>query len=246
MGLLMGALAGAGAAIERTTGDALRAMVEEEKAMRIAEYTGKLRSDEDLMKRGRDKADVGEERERVKGMLTEPVTVRQGDGMLAPSSGDLSELESTTREPTNSEMVGRALKAGDLKTAADVGKLDDKDAANAIKMQIAQGRFENAIQIAQMKGDFGMMIGELKAASKNGSEKATELMRNITALKGMGKSDKEAIDLLLGGKVGEYTTTATESVDTQGNEVVTTKKVKPGSEQPTAANSRASQFKVLR
>lgn len=256
MGLLMGALAGAGAAVEDTTKYALRTMMDEEKSRRIAEYSSRLKSDEDSTTRARNKDDATAERARV-AEFTNPVTA-QPNGLLSAGAGlddpaavgaDENvgrDVQKRERTPSVAEASAAALKAGDVKSAADIGKLDDKDAANAIKLQIAQGKFENAIQIAQLKGDFGMMIGELKAASKNGSEKATELMRNWDYLKTKGYTDEKAGEVLLSGKVGEYTTTATESFDAQGNKVVTTKKVKPGSEKPAPASSRASQFKVLR
>ena len=241
MGLLLGALSGAAKAVERTTEYALRSMMDEEKSKRIAEYTSRLKSDEDLTTRARNKGDAADERARV-AEFTKPATsqpnglLSAGAGLDDPAAAGADEnvgrdVQKRERAPTIPEASAAALKAGDIKSAAEIGKLDDKDAANAIKLQIAQGRFENAIQIAQMKGDFGLMIGELKAAAANGSGKATELMRNIAALKGMGKSDKEAIDLLLGGKVGEYTTIQTESHDEKtGAKTVTTKKVKPQSE----------------
>lgn len=256
MGLLMGALAGAAGAVERTTEYALRTMMDEEKARRIAEYSSRLKSDEDLMTRARNKADAIEERARV-AEFTKTATA-QPNGLLSAGAGldDPSAMgadENVGRDvqkrviaPSIQEASAAALKAGDLKSAAEIGKLDDKDAANAIKIEIAKGKFENALQIAQMKGDFGMMIGELKASARAGNEKATELMRNWEYLKTKGYTDEKAGDVLLGGKVGEYTTTATESFDAQGNKVVTTKKVKPGSDQPAPASSRASQFKVLR
>lgn len=256
MGLLMGALAGAAGAVERTTEYALRTMMDEEKARRIAEYSSRLKSDEDLMTRARNKADATEERARV-AEFSKTATA-QPNGLLSAGAGldDPSAMgadENVGRDvqkrviaPTIPEASAAALKAGDLKSAAEIGKLDDKDAANAIKIEIAKGKFENALQIAQMKGDFGMMIGELKASARAGNEKATELMRNWEYLRGKGYTDEKAGDVLLGGKVGEYTTTATESFDAQGHKVVTTKKVKPGSDQPAPASSRASQFKVLR
>lgn len=256
MGLLMGALAGAAGAVERTTEYALRTMMDEEKSKRIAEYSSRLKSDEDLTTRARNKDDAAAERARV-AEFTKPTTA-QPNGLLSAGAGlddpaavgaDENvgrDVQKRDRAPSVAEASAAALKAGDVKSAADIGKLDDKDAANAIKLQIAQGRFENAIQIAQMKGDFGMMIGELKASAKAGNEKATELMRNWEYLKTKGYTDEKAGEVLLSGKVGEYTTTATESFDANGNKVVTTKKVKPGSEQAAPASSRASQFKVLR
>ena len=168
MGLLMGALAGAAGAVERTTEYALRTMMDEEKARRIAEYSSRLKSDEDLMTRARNKADAIEERARV-AEFTKTATA-QPNGLLSAGAGldDPSAMgadENVGRDvqkrviaPSIQEASAAALKAGDLKSAAEIGKLDDKDAANAIKIEIAKGKFENALQIAQMKGDFGMMI----------------------------------------------------------------------------------------
>ncbi len=261
MGLLLGALSGAAKAVERTTEYALRSMMDEEKSKRIAEAASALKSSEDLTTRARNKDDATAERARV-AEFTKPVT-SQPNGLLSAGAGlddaaavgaDESvgrDVQQRARDVTIPEASAAAMKAGDLKSAAEIGKLDDKDAANAIKLQIAQGRFENAIQIAQMKGDFGMMIGELKASAKAGNEKATELMRNWEYLKTKGYTDEKAGQVLLSGKVGEYVTTQTEaSVSADGKQdvqkIVTTKKAKVGSEQPAPANSRASQFKVLR
>ena len=228
MGMLLGALAGAAKAVERTTEYALRSMMDEEKSKRIAEASSALKSNEDLTTRARNKADAGEERGRIGGLLSKDVEVPQGDGMLAPATDSPAELTVTTRKPTNEEMVGRAVASGDIATATAVGKLDDKDKDREIKTAIAMGKFENALQIAQMKGDFGMMIGELKAAASGGSGKATEMMRNWEFLKKQGYTDEKAGEALLSGKVGEYTTTATEGFDTKGNKVTTTVKSKPG------------------
>jgi hypothetical protein len=234
MGLLMGALAGAAGAVEKTTEYALRSMMDTEKAQRIAEFASELDSNKDLTKRARDKAGAEEERARIGGLLSKEVEVTQGDGMLAPATDDPAERTVTTRKPTNEEMVGRAVASGDIATATAVGKLDDKDKDREIKTAIAMGKFENALQIAQLKGEFGMMIGELKAAAAGGSGKATEMMRNWEFLKKQGYTDEKAGEALLSGKVGEYTTTATEGFDAKGNKVTTTVKSKPGNEAPKA------------
>lgn len=252
MGLLMGAIAGAAGAVEETTKYALRTMMDEEKAKRIAEYGSKLKSDEDLTTRARNKGDAADERARVQ-TEAQGIADKRG-GLLSQSATDaytklaetdpegaklgLEAVESAkaggsyTQEPTTRDML---LAQGDIKSIA---AMDEKAAASEIRTQIAQGRFENALQIAQMKGDFAMMLGELKAAAANGSGKATELMRNWEYLKGKGKTDAEAGELLLSGKVGEYTTTATESFDSNGNKTVTTKKVKPGTEKPAQGRVR--------
>lgn len=230
----MGALAGAAGAVEKTTEYALRSMMDTEKAQRIAEFASELDSNKDLTKRARDKAGAEEERARIGGLLSKEVEVTQGDGMLAPATDDPAERTVTTRKPTNEEMVGRAVASGDIATATAVGKLDDKDKDREIKTAIAMGKFENALQIAQLKGEFGMMIGELKAAAAGGSGKATEMMRNWEFLKKQGYTDEKAGEALLSGKVGEYTTTATEGFDAKGNKVTTTVKSKPGNEAPKA------------
>lgn len=252
MGLLMGAIAGAAGAVEETTKYALRTMMDEEKAKRIAEYGSRLKSDEDLTTRARNKDDAAAERARV-AEFAKPST-SQPNGLLSAGAGlddpaavgaDENvgrDVQKRDRAPTIPEASAAALKAGDVKSAAEIGKLDDKDAANAIKLQIAQGRFENAIQIAQMKGDFGMMIGELKAAASNGSGKATEMMRNWEYLKSKGYSDDKAGEALLSGKVGEYTTTATERTDDNGVKTTVTKKVKPGTEKPAPTSGRVRTF----
>jgi len=257
MGLLMGALAGAAGAVEDTTKYALRSMMDEEKANRIAEYSSRLKSNEDLTTRGRNKADAAEERGRVQteaqaaadkrgGLLSQSATDAYNALASTDPEGAQAGLDAVNQakaegrykqEPTTKDML---LAQGDIKTIA---AMDEKHFASEIRTAIANGRFENALQIAQIKGDFAMTLGELKAASKNGSEKATELMRNITALKGMGKSDKEAIDLLLGGKVGEYTTIHTESIDDKtGAKTTTTRKVKPQPESTAPQRSMMDLF----
>lgn len=247
MGLLMGAIAGAAGAVEETTKYALRAMMDEEKAKRIAEYGSSLKSDEDLTTRARNKDDAATERTRVQ--TEAQVMADKRGGLLSQSATDaynklaetdpegarlgLEAVESAkagggyAQEPTTRDML---LAQGDIKSIA---AMDEKTAANEIKTQIAQGRFENAIQIAQMKGEFGMMIGELKASAKAGNEKATELMRNWEYLKTKGYTDEKAGEALLNGKVGEYTTVRTEAFDAQGNKTETTRKVKPGNEKTT-------------
>jgi hypothetical protein len=252
MGLLMGALAGAAGAVERTTEYALRSMMDEEKSKRIAEYSSRLKSDEDLTTRARNKDDATAERARV-AVFTKPVT-SQPNGLLSAGAGlddaaavgaDESvgrDVQQRARDVTIPEASAAAMKAGDIKSAAEIGKLDDKDAANAIKLQIAQGRFENAIQIAQMKGEFGMMIGELKASAKAGNEKATELMRNWEYLKTKGYTDEKAGEVLLSGKVGEYTTVKT-SVGDGENKTETTRKYKPGNEPKTTKTVKFGDLK---
>lgn len=256
MGLLASigdGMAEVGGTVAKMGLEQFRSAVEEERQARMAELQSRIKMHDDTIIRDRNKADAEAERARV-AEFTKPV-VGQTNGLLSAGAGlddpnavgaDENvgrDVQKRERAPTVAEASAAALKAGDIKSAAEIGKLDDKDAANAIKLQIAQGKYENAIQIAQMKGDFGMMIGELKAAAKNGSEKATELMRNIAALKGMGKSDKEAIDLLLGGKVGEYTTVQTESTDDKtGAKTTVTRKVKPQTESPVPQRSLMDLF----
>lgn len=244
MGMLLGALAGAAKAVERTTEYALRTMMDEEKSKRIAEASSALKSNEDLTTRARNKADAGEERARIGGLLSKEVEVSTGDGMVGPATDNPAELTVTTRKPTNDEMVGRAVASGDIATATAVGKLDDKDKDREIKTAIAMGKFENALAIAQMKGDFGMMIGELKAAASGGSGKATEMMRNWEFLKKQGYTDEKAGEALLSGKVGEYETTTTERHNDDGSVTKRTVKTKPGAA-PAAAPKPAGDRKPL-
>ena len=243
MGLLMGAIAGAAGAVEDTTKYALRAMMDEEKAKRIAEYSSQLKSNEDLTTRARNKSDAAEERARVQ--TEAQATADKRGGLLSQSATDAYNALASTdpegaqagldavnqakaegrykQEPTTKDML---LAQGDIKTIA---AMDEKTAANEIKTLIANGRYENALQIAQMKGDFAMALGELKAAAANGSGKATELMRNWGFLKEKGYTDEKAGEALLNGKVGEYVTEHTESYNTQGDKVTTTVKRKPTS-----------------
>jgi hypothetical protein len=132
MGMLMGALAGAAKAVERTTEYALRSMMDEEKGKRIAEAASALKSNEDLTTRARNKADAGEERARVAGIINEPVKVNQGEGLLGPATDDPAELAQTTREPTARERQNRLLTAGDLPNAERMGKDADRSEDNAL------------------------------------------------------------------------------------------------------------------
>lgn len=245
MGLLASigdGLAEVGGTVAKMGLDQFRSAVEEERQARMAELQSRIKMRDDTIIRDRNKGDAAEERARVK-TEAQDIADKRG-GLLSQSATDaysklaetdpegaklgLEAVESAkargayAQEPTTRDML---LAQGDIKSIA---AMDEKGAANEIKTQIAQGRFENALQIAQMKGDFGLMIGELKAASANGSGKATELMRNWEYLKSKGYTDERAGEALLGGKVGEYVTTQTEGMDSQGNKVVTTQKTKPG------------------
>lgn len=243
MGLLTGAIAGAAGAVEETTKYALRAMMDEEKAKRIAEYSSKLKSDEDLTTRARNKGDAADERGRVAGLLTGPVPVSQGDGMLAPATGDEAELSKVSRKPTNDEMVGRAIEAGDLKTATEVGKLDDKEAANATRMKIAELQQSAAFAKMDAQYQLGVMKLDSMLAKAEASGKSPTQVQQIEYLIKNGMTREKATDLVYHSeaKVGEYVTTQTEGFDDKGNKVVTTKKVKPGSEK-SAPSGRVRVF----
>jgi hypothetical protein len=109
---------------------------------------------------------------------------------------------------------------GAYKTMQIAG-VDDKAAA-------ANAKLENALQIAQMKGDFGMALGELKAASASGNEKATELMRNWKYLESQGYGKEEIASKLLGAKDTSFETVSEKGYE-DGKEVTRTRKVAAGS-----------------
>lgn len=245
LGAIGSGLAEAGGAMANMGRDQFKAIVEGERQERLVELQSQIKLREDETTRGRNKADAADERGRVAGLLSEPVPVSQGDGMLAPATGDASELTATSRKPTNDEMVTRAVESGDLPTATAVEKLDNKDKDREIKTAIAMGKFENALKIAELKGEFGMMLGELKAASANGSGKATELMRNWEHLKGKGYKDSEIPGMLLSGKVGEYESVSTERQNDDGSKTTRTVKTKPG-EKPADAPKKAIKFGELK
>jgi hypothetical protein len=77
-----------------------------------------------------------------------------------------------------------------LQAARDVGTMSDKDyfavkgkdSANEIKLLVAQGKFENAIQIAQMKGDFAALLAEAKAEAKAGNARASDFVEGMAEL----------------------------------------------------------------
>lgn len=239
MGFLDAAGAGLNVAAEQSAKvglDYFHSIIQKERDDRLNE----MRNQFDLTTRERNKDDSTEERKRV-AEFTKPTEINQGEGMLGPATGNTEELTKTTRPTTVAEASANAMAAGDVKTAGEIGKLDDKDAANAIKLQIAQGRFENALAIAQMKGDFGMMLGELKAEAANGNGKATELMRNWNFLtKDKGMTDTQAAEKLLTGKVGETETVSVESPpDDSGKKVTTTTKRKVNGQATTPAPAKA-------
>jgi len=82
---LMGGLAGMGAAIESSAGFALRSAIEEEKALRIAENTSRLRMSEDTQIRERNKADAATERDRIRTEATGMAEKRTG--IMASGAG---------------------------------------------------------------------------------------------------------------------------------------------------------------
>lgn len=134
------------------------------------------------------------------------------------------------KNPTLRDTAEARVKLG-FDKPTDLMKLDDADSKREMQVAIAQGKVESALQIAQMKGDFGMMLGELKAASAGGNEKATELMRNWKFLEGQGYDKSEIAQKLLEGKVGEYDTETTKRMNDDGSETTTTRKVRHGSQQ---------------
>lgn len=148
---------------------------------------------------------------------------------------------------------GSAVTADDRKESAirqgyiepkDAAILGNKDADREIKAAIASGRFENALQIAQMKGEFGMALGELKAAAAGGSEKATEMMRNWNFLtKEKGFSDAEASKKLLEGKDTGFDTVTSEGYDEKGNKVTRTHKVAAGKASAPESTGKAYVWK---
>lgn len=124
MGLLMGALAGAGAAVEDTTKYALRTMMDEEKLKRIAEYSGRLKLDQETQTRQKR---AGEIRQGVDAEINK----RFGDQANALESDDTSAVRKPSRTEAlqvrhdvaadlgYDESASEALKARDTETKAD-------------------------------------------------------------------------------------------------------------------------------
>lgn len=187
-----------------------------------------------------DQAALAYDDARQKGLISQ-TDANAGYGAAA----DYREQNSTQGSAvTDDDRKSAAIQKGyiDPKEAAILG---NKDADREIKTAIAQGRFENALQIAQMKGDFGMALGEMKAAASGGSEKATTLMKEWNFLtKEKGYTDERAAKELLGGKDMSFETVSTEGFDKDGNKVTTTKKVAAGHEGSRAAAPTADKFIV--
>lgn len=140
MGLLMGALAGAGAAVEDTTKYALRTMMDEEKSKRIAEYSGRLKLDQETQTRQKR---AGEIRQGVDAEINK----RFGDQANALESDDTSAVRKPSRTEAlqvrhdvaadlgYDESASEALKARDTETKADYYGARDKNAED----RLAQG-----------------------------------------------------------------------------------------------------------
>lgn len=167
-----------------------------------------------------EEAAVERDRAKVKGIL---------GGASQSTNTQNGESFPVSIPATLEDKSDRLLAEGRIKEAGDVRKFDDKDRALEMRMLIEKGKMDTAIQVAQMKGDFGMMLGELRASSAAGNNKATELMRNWEYLSKEKKmSDAEISQKLLEGKIGEYTTVSTESMEGR-KKVTKTEKVRAGS-----------------
>ena len=247
LGAIGNGLAEAGGAVANIGLVQIKSAIEEERQSRLVELQSQTKLREDATTRERNQEDAQTERDRVSGLLSEPVPVSQGDGMLAPATGDTSELNAASRKPTNDEMIDRAVAAGDLKTAADVGKLNDKDAANATRMKIAEMQQSAAFAKMDAQYQLGVLKLDSMLARAEASGKAPTQVQQIEYLIQNGMPRDKATDLVYhaDAKVGEYTTTQTESMDAQGNKVTTTKKVKPNS-QETAAPKKVIKFGELK
>jgi len=244
--------------------------MDEEKARRIAEFNSQMRRDDKTWEMDesekRQSAQLLKTDTRAKEIAGSRVTntpedIAQADaaaqayndakqkGLINQEDADLGyggAQDFLKRNETKNEKVSDE----DYLTAArDTGAIStkdylsskSKDSANEMKLLIAQGKFENAIQIAQMKGDFGMLLGQIKAESAGGSEKATEIMRNWKFLESKGYSQADIANKLLEGKVGEYETTETERENPDGSKTKTVRKSKPGEAPPAAPTGK--QFK---
>jgi hypothetical protein len=258
MGLLMGAIAGAAGAVEETTKYALRTMMDEEKAKRIAEYGSKLKSDEDLTTRARNKGDAADERTRVQteahgmadkrgGLLSQSATDAYNKLAETDPEGAKLGLEAVdaakaggayAQEPTTRDML---LAQGDIKSIA---AMDEKGSATETRLKIAElqqsaafAKMDSQYQLGVMKLD--AMLSKAEAAGKSPTQvqQIEYLIKN-----GMPRDDATKLVYHPEAKVGEYTTTATESFDDKGNKVVTTKKVKPGAEKSAPTSGRVRTF----
>lgn len=167
---------------------------------------------------------------RFSGILGERMAANLPSSDMQGAEENLGvDVQQRDRPASIADKAQRLLDKGRIKEAGDVSKMDDKDRALEMRMLIEKGKMDTAIQVAQMKGDFGMMLGELRASSAAGNNKATELMRNWEYLSKEKKmSDAEISQKLLEGKIGEYTTVSTESME-GGKKVTRTEKVRAGS-----------------
>lgn len=170
-------------------------------------------------------------------------------GLISQSDADLGyraaeqyreENSKPNTNPTLRDMAEARVKLG-FDKPTDLMKMDDADAKREMQSAIAQGRIDSALQIAQIKGEFGMMLAEAKAAAAGGNEKATELMRNWKFLETQGYDRREISQKLLEGKVGEYETEAITTTNLDGSEITRTRKVKPGN-QPQAGAQNGKRY----
>lgn len=135
-------------------------------------------------------------------VMNSPEDIAQSDAAAkaysdAAARGDISQEDANLGYGAASDYLKRneqkntAVTDDDrLQAARDTGALSEKDyiaakskdSANEMKLMIAQGRFENAIQIAQMKGDFSALLAEAKAEAKSGNAKASDFVAGMAEL----------------------------------------------------------------
>lgn len=257
MGLLMGALAGAAGAVERTTEYALRSMMDEEKSKRIAEYTSRLKSDEDLTTRARNKDDAAAERTRVaefaKPAISQPNgLLSAGAGLDDPAAVGADEnvgrdVQKRERAVSYKEAAGRAAQAGDLASASKFEGFDNQDEKIKMAQVVAEMRQKYNTDRLTQQGQVAMMrLAASIAKGENGGKlPADAQMIEYLVKEGIVQDKKAGAEWVKQGKRSDSDTEQTTTEHGEQTKQVVTRKI-PSGQHPAPASSRASQFKVLR
>jgi hypothetical protein len=190
--------------------------------------------------------------------MNSPEDIAQSDAAAkaysdALSSGDISQEDANLGYGAASDYLKRNEKQNTavtdddrLQAARETGALSEKDyfsakskdSSSEMKLLIAQGRFENAIQLAQMKGDFAALLYEAKAEAKAGNAKASDFVAGMAELdvRFPKATQEEKLKMWQNRNAGEKGYTDTE-YDEEGN--VTGKKTRSPAGNTTQPSGRS-------
>lgn len=220
-----------------------------------------LRVDE--TKRARDKADKADRsariEERAQGMIGSRVDVSpedeaaaeagakrindmRGEGLIsaAEAEGAYDEIErqrdakGTKSKPTTAEyMKAQAQEDGDW---SKVAAAESKDAGNEMRMEIAKGNWQAALERAQMMGDVKLALAEAKNAAKGGSGAASAFVQEFEKIKAeTGWNAEKILDYMNSAKQKTTYTEETKIDPLTGKPITSTKVTRPG--EPPKANN---------